>query len=133
VPSVARRISSFTRAAMKSVKSRTLGSFSRRCCDRLESCVGRRHRDQPARAQMIGHVEDRFQHDAAPVQRPAGQHVAVIRFEGAGDLEPPRALGGLQRPLELFRTRKAQVQAIVPLGHQRGAVDGHPPPRHIGG
>ena len=46
------------------------------------------------------------------------EDIAVIGLEGSGDLEPPGAFWGLQGPLELFGTRKAQVQAVMPLADQ---------------
>jgi hypothetical protein len=94
---------------------------------------GRGHGNQRAAAQVIGDLEDGFQNDAMPVQRPLRQHVAIIRFEGAGDLKTPQALRGLQGPLKLFRAGKAQVQTIVPVGQQRIAILGQAATRDIGG
>ena len=44
---------------------------------------------------MLGDLEDRLQHDPGPIQSPSRQNIAIIGFEGAPDLEPARAGGGL--------------------------------------
>ncbi len=68
-----------------------------------------------------------------PPSAHAGQHIAIVAFKRTGDFIAPRAVRGLQGPLELFRAGKAQVQTIVPVADQRIAIRRHPAPFDIGG
>ena len=114
---------------MKSANSITLGSRNRRCGVSAAKVTGRgrrlaRHFHQRAAGQMVGDLEDGFQDNPAPIQRPTGQHVPVIGFEWPRYLEAARPVGRLQRPLKLCRAGKAQGQAIMPVRDQRRAVAG---------
>ena len=75
-------------------------------------------RDERARGQVFGHLEHRLERDAAPGQRPVGQHVSVIAFMAAGDGELARAVRGDELPAEFGRAGIAQVQAVMPVAHE---------------
>src|SRR5690606_9915321 len=60
-------------------------------------------------------LEARLVDDAAPRQAPAREHVAVIRVEGAVDIESRESGGGLQRPEMLPVAGKSQHEAIMAL------------------
>src|SRR5690606_23214115 len=73
---------------------------------------------QAAIAQIGLDLKTRLVDNAVTGQRPARQHVAVVRIEGAADLELPWSLLRLQRPAILTRTRESQQQAVVTLRDQ---------------
>ena len=71
------------------------------------------HGHQRPRCQMMHDLEQRFQDNAMPAERPFGQHVAIVGFERTRDVEALGPAWRLQRPAEFRGARKAQVQAIV--------------------
>ncbi|CAO4139920.1 hypothetical protein PKCBPO_00490 [Methylorubrum thiocyanatum] len=68
------------------------------------------------------HLEDGLEDDAQPLECPFGQHVAVIRVDGAGDRQRHDLVAVAHAPAELLGSGKAQQQAgmIDELGRALG-------------
>ena len=93
---------------------------------------GNGNRDQCARTQVVGNLENRLQHDTPAIEGPTGQHIAIIGFERPGDIMAARAFGGLQRPLKFLCSGKAQVEAIVLFTDKGRAIRRIATPGYIG-